>query len=128
MCLSPSLSPNLTHTHTHTCTRACLSTVLQICRVGRTLYPIWFKIANNLSSEFHLTHLTQGHLAKSCPFLVIGVHGLIRQTIHSTGHGNVRELFSSLLDISTKKSHRHFQINLPKFKVILFPAAKLFLF
>ena len=86
--------------------------------------PLCSEITNNPSSESHLTPLTQGHLAKSCPFLEMGVRGLIRKTIHSTGHSNVRELFSSLLDISERKSHTHFPINLSKF--ILFPAEKLF--
>ena len=87
--------------------------------------PLCSEITNNPSSEFHLTSLTQGHLAKSCPFLEMGVRGLIRKTIHSTGHSNVRELFSSLLDISERKSHTHFPINLSKF--ILFPAENCFL-
>lgn len=107
--------------------------LIHICRLTdldgwRTLYSIWFKIANNLSPEFHLTYLAQGHLAKPCLFLALGVPGLIREPFIAHSHSNVRNSLSSLLDISIRKSHRHFQISLSKFKVILFPAAKLFLF
>lgn len=102
---------------------------LQTCMVGKTLYSILFKIANNLSSEFHLTCLAQGYLAKSCLFLVLGVPGLIREPFIAHSHSNVRELFQLFAGHLNKKvpqvcPNQSVQIQshfIPRCKAVSFP-------
>lgn len=105
------------------------SAELQTCMVGRTLYSIWFKIANNLSSEFHLTCLAQGHLAKSGFFIVLGRVGLIREPFIVHSHSNVRKLFQLFAGHLYKKVPQVFpnqsvQIQsdfIPRCKTLSFP-------
>lgn len=111
----------LSHSHAH-------ASQTENYMTGRALNPVWFEIDNNSSSEFYLALLTQGHLTESC-LLVTGVHCSPGSRFLADMATRMSESpFGPLLDISIRKPHEHFQINLSKFKVILFLAAKLLLF